>query len=480
MPNRSSTDDRTVLISSRIDELGSSRRAAFRAVHDKGWIPLLYEIDPAEWLAAQGRGSEAARLTQQAYEKECNERLITNSILNAADYFIGIYGTSLGDPSTHLGGLRPLEYEILRFLDIHMARETGEKLDWLEVIYRPSCSPGVWAALRKRLSDALTNIGDPLSPYHKVFRERMALFLKEPPSDVPASSLMYSTIFRLHAVTSGESKKRKESQKSEGIVFFRSRKYQLSGGAVVYFRPSSHLYLKIRLQIQRWRNEAHLVRASRPGGNEVLLEIRTKPSVGEVLHAVKSIFYEGYNVRYIRLGKKTNGARALYVRAAPFLHAGGDLVKTLEKTYHLDVRPYKEVPATLRDFSSRGNTWKLDIIVADRPGMIARALAALAILDMQVLGIGIHDFTPKNAAAPGPLHYVWLIFRRSKRAVPNKPAGKDFQYPENAQFRLECIAADLKSQPGFYSVMLTNNSKRPLRRPELEFDFLRAGRDESQ
>lgn len=436
---------RTVLISSRIDELGSSRRAAFRAVHDEGWIPLLYEIEPDEWLAAQRRAFRREdRRIQEPTSKEVNERLTMNSLLNQADHFIGIYGTSLGDPSAGLNGLRPLEYEVVRFLTAHVLRKSGKRHDSMEDVFRKSATPEGFHAARENLRRVLAACKEP-GPYREIFRDRMALFLKEPPGDVPASSLMYSTIYRLQRFASDKE-----------VDVFRSRFATLESGAVVYQRPSSHLYLKIRLQIRRWKRNRRLQNIVRPEGDELLLQVKSEPEVGYVLHVVKSIFYEGYNVRTLCLRKKSNGDRVMYARVVPYLHAGNALVENLRNIYYCQVRPCEKIPEALQSHSRRGLAWRLEIIVADRPGMLARALAALALQDMQVIDMQIEDVERTKGPGHGPRNHISVIFKKSGQRRPSLSprTEKDFSYPQDYAFALDVIAADLSSQPGFYSVVL--------------------------
>ena len=442
----SSERPRTVLISSRMDELGSSRRAAFRAVHDEGWIPLLYEIEPDEWLAAQRRTSNKEEdPDQESQRKSVNERLTIKNLLQPADHFIGIYGTSLGDPSAQFNGLRPLEYEILYFLMAHVLRRQGQKLDSLADIFRQSTTPEGFRAARTRLRDALVGIRKNSSDYHKVFCERMALFLKEHPSDVPASSLMYSTLHRLY-----------RSSSRSRVKFFKSGITTLPTG-VVYWRPSSQLYLKIRLQIQQWRRNQSLPSISRQQqGGEFGLKILTNEGLGFVFNIVKAIFYEGYNVRKLRLGMEKNGDRVIYMKVAPYLHAGKDLITNLTQKYSYIVEPVgKKFPA-LRPLPSQGQRWRLDILVADRPGMLARALVPLAHFDMQVLDIRI-GIKKSKMGVRGPHNRIQATFKRSKIGQrKGEVIDKGLQRPKNPQFALDFIAADLTSQPGFYSVILSS------------------------
>jgi hypothetical protein len=275
----------------------------------------------------------------------------------------------------------------------------------------------------------------------------MALFLKEPPSDVPTSSLMYSTIHRL-----------RRSASSKNIHFFTSRIAEFESGAVVYWRPSSHLYVKIRRQIQRWA-DCRLPSATRLQGGEFALQVESEADVGYVLHVVKAIFYEGYNVRMIRLGLRSDGVRVMNMVVAPYLHAGKGLIEILRDIYHCRVRSCERDDVNKVDpHSERGPLGQLEIIVADRPGMLARALAALALLEMQVLDIQQCDVDPSKGPGRGPRNHVRVVFKKSKKSGVRKGVtiDKDFRYPRDSQFALDFIAADLASQPGFYSVILTN------------------------
>lgn len=447
MPTPDKVEPRTVLISSRIDELGSSRRAAFRAVHDEGWIPLLYETEPLAWLAAQRHARRKGQQpVQHVMQDNEIERLTMNSLLNTADHFIGIYGTSLGEPSPQLSGLRPIEYEFVRFLVGHVLGNENANEERLADMFRSNPSPAGFRAARDKLRRAVRSIYDESSDYHKVFRKRMALYLKKPPSDVSPPSSMYAIINKLRRAVPGEQ-----------ICFFTSEFEQVASGAVVYCRPSSHLYVKIRLQIQQWRLNGDLPNTSRPQGGEFSFEVVSREHVGAVLHVVRSIFYEGYNVRKLSLGMNEQAERVMHVTVKPYLHARGDLREQLNTHYGCEVRDCPN-PHAVKPLSGDVAIRQLEMIVADRPGMLARALAALALLDMQVLEIRMEDAEHSGGPGRGPRNHVWVTFEESRGSEVKKDKSMlhDFQLPDDRQFKLDFIAADLASQPGFYSVILTN------------------------
>lgn len=83
-----------------------------------------------------------------------NERLTMNSLLNTADHFIGIYGTSLGEPSPQLNGLRPIEYEFVRFLVGHVLRSQNASDEWLADTFRSNPSSAGFRAAREKLRRA--------------------------------------------------------------------------------------------------------------------------------------------------------------------------------------------------------------------------------------------------------------------------------------------------------------------------------------
>lgn len=197
------------------------------------------------------------------------------------------------------------------------------------------------------------------------------------------------------------------------------------------------------------------------------VQIGSEERVGSVLHVVRSIFYEGYNVKKIYLGQRKDGARVMQVDVAPYLHAGSDLIGRLQNEYHCPV----EIAGNsepLRPLSPSNQKWALDIIVADRPGMLARAFAALALRDMQVLDIQIGDVDSSTGPGCGPRHEIRVIFEKSDKVIIPKvdPRKDDFRFPKHGRFVFDFIAADLSSQPGFYSVKIAKlKARRTRRRP---------------
>lgn len=84
----------SVFISSRMEELTMERRAAFEAIYDCGLVPLMFETEP-----------------------EDDPRVQINTLVDRADFFLGIYDATLGVPSHDLCGLEPIVYELYRFLE---------------------------------------------------------------------------------------------------------------------------------------------------------------------------------------------------------------------------------------------------------------------------------------------------------------------------------------------------------------------------
>lgn len=442
---------RTVLISSRIDELGSTRRAAFRAVHDSGWIPLLYEVEPYEWLAAHIPPSSAqSRILQLSHVQRLNERLSMDGLLEKADHFIGIYGTSLGDQSPQLCGLRPLEYELLRFLHTHAFPHD----DSLSSLFSVGSSPETCQKARLALRRALSQIRKKGTAYYKVFRKRVTLFLKIHAGDVPTSSQLYETILR-HS-----------PKKSAGPVrLFKSEPVQLPNGDTVYWRSSSRLYLKIRSRIREWSKRPLVGVAKESGDRLRWIKVRSLDRLGFALEVAEAVFYAGFNVRTILMGResKDSETRVMYLRVAPYLDKRPikTLLADLCYKHRYEVSLFKGTPKKPEPHRCLEPRWNLVAHVADRPGMLARVLTALALIKMRILNITIEQVTRKKGTSAGARNKVTLIFYRPLDSnCDDKPMQfqnkrKDPDLPESEpHLALDFIAAELTSIPGFYSVTL--------------------------
>jgi hypothetical protein len=432
------TSPPTVLISSRIDELGAARRAAFRAVHDEGWIPLLYEVEPDQWLInllyAPSHESLAFQRTNRA---RINERLSIDNLLHKADRFIGVYGTSLGDPSPQLGGLRPLEYEFVRFLSKHVSAKQGVP-DPLEHLFH-GASASSCEEVRSVLVSALAELCNESSPHHAVFLERMAIFLKRNQGDVPASSLMYHTIHKLQ-----------RALPHTVVGFFMPRAIEVSERRTVYRRPSSHLYIRIRERIRGWRRLYEPLEASVHASDPFWIRIESTKRVGFALEVVECVFNAGYNVLDINMGQETTNTRSLYMFVAPYLNVrvNQTVVEALDEC-HVLAEVCESPPKSLQPLTANGPVWHLQTIVANRPGMLARVLTALALIHMRVLNI---KFMPgQSTAVTDNRSHIDLWFEHDSN-YPVGFADPDLPYPDDTQFLLDCIAAELTLLPGFYSV----------------------------
>jgi hypothetical protein len=431
----------TVLISSRVDELGAARRAAFRAVHDAGWIPLLYEVEPDQWLTTLlAAPSDEDRNVLKANRARINECVSIDSLLYKAEHFIGVYGTSLGDPSPQLGGLRPLEYEFLRFLEMHVARKEGVP-DPLKHMFPVASSPSNCQDARDSLILALRKLCDPSTIHYAVFVERMAVFLKRHYGDMPASSLMYNTIHKLqstlpHTLVGG----------------FMATPIELPGGQTVYRRPSSDLYLKIRDRVRAWLERPEPRYAISHQGTPFWVRIRSTDHVGFILAVVDTAFNAGYNVLDVRMGKESPDTRSVYILTAEYLnqqHHERHLLSSLEK-HGITT---KESPSTdLQPLDSNGGeVWQLETIVANRPGMLARILTALALYHMRVLNVAFPRQNLDDGYSGESRVRIELTFERDSTHA-DENSNPDQSHLNDPEFALDFIAAELTLLPGFYSV----------------------------
>jgi hypothetical protein len=450
---------RTVLISSRIDELGSARRAAFRAVHDAGWIPLLYEVEPYEWLAAHLPASPGqSRILQESHVQRLNERLSMDALLEKAEHFIGIYGTSLGDPSPQLCGLRPLEYELLRFLYTH-AFPGDDSLRWL---FSVGSSPETCQKARLELRRALADVSKEGTKYHTVFNERVALFLKIPAGDVPASSQLYETIFNL------------SHKKSAGPVhLFKSKLMPLPNGGTVYWRPSSRLYLKIRTQIRHWSTNVSAESGNNSDSKPTYwIKVWSLDRLGFALDVAEAVFYAGYNVLHVLMGREREGSetRVMYVEVEPYLNGPPveTLLADLYYKHRYEVELHEGMPEQPLPHLCTEPAWRLEAHVADRPGMLARVLTALALIERRILNITIEHVPSNEGSSAGARNEVTIIFYQPAQLDRNdkrksfRNQSRDSDLPDSELYlATDFVAAELTSIPGFYSVTQVQRCEWP-------------------
>lgn len=434
----------TVLISSRTGELGSSRRAAFRAVHDQRWVPLLYETEPSEFLITD-RARSRTRSNIRSEKEMRNARRAMEKLLENADYFVGIYGTSLGDPMPVLSNLRPLEFEFLYFL---MSKASPGKKPKLPI----STNLRTCYHARIKLEGILRRLGDKSDKsakskkYRRIFQERMAMFLKMNRSDDPTSSLMYSTLLKISPIVKGGAVQR-----------FTSSVDRPKDGYQLYRRPSSHLYKLVRDKIVSW--EEKRVKAGKEADPRMQwISVISTQRVGTLLGVVKFVFDSGYNVSEIKMGLDDRKRRVVGLKVSPFRGADPDFHKALEKKYRRRVK-YSE--PELRDHKLKAPASRLRVIVADRPGMVVRILTALVLLGQNVLNVTIDS--EDKAREFGltevklrefDLTEVKLVFRQAAR---------------KCKFDLRAVMAELASSPGVYSVIpARSGASEPLVRPAVD------------
>lgn len=97
---------KNLFISSRMS-LQRERDAAYHAVFDSGYTPLMFEREP----------------------NDVNSKRMMEVMLDASDVFVGIYEGDIGIASPNLYGHTPMEYEFWRFLTTKWLRKGNQALD---------------------------------------------------------------------------------------------------------------------------------------------------------------------------------------------------------------------------------------------------------------------------------------------------------------------------------------------------------------
>lgn len=362
---------KTVFISSRIEELGGSRRAAFDAVLESGLIPLVFEQFPDrrydEGTLSSAHPAPAksglANFRQRVNDRRYEQRAHIDDLLSFADLFIGIYADSMGSRDSFLNGLRPIEYEFVRFMllasnegnqqfriddyfprvDVtgvngmrqyqthevepktrDIMREIGRQLsawkygDWL--IERVSAQEGDSLAarsvtqlplsngVRRQLQEAVLAMKEEL-PYAKLFDQRVRLFEKRYNDDRPISSHLVRNMMRKPSV-----EYRSYSEPEVGT------------GRLVHFPNTSHLFRKT----YEWLS---LVAPQGRGGIEssvccgILVALDTKQHPGYLLRVLQHVYHNGFNVEGICFTTQ-NRKPGIAVAISPFHNERGVLAMT--------------------------------------------------------------------------------------------------------------------------------------------------------
>jgi hypothetical protein len=153
------------------------------------------------------------------------------------------------------------------------------------------------------------------------------------------------------------------------------------------------------------------------------------------LEIVKFAFDTGYNVSRINMGLDRAKKRVVGLEVSPFWGANREFYRRLKERYKGRISYCKP---ELIGHKWKGSAWKLQVVVADRPGMVVRILTALALLGQKVLSVAIGDREKESKFLRElDLAEIDLIFQKGSK---------------KCKFDLRAVMAELASSPGVYAV----------------------------
>jgi len=434
---------RTVFISSRIDELASSRRAVYRAVHDGGWIPLLYEAESDDFvIAGRPLDDDQSEEEREAHMGPFNWKRGVDRLIDRSDHFIGVYADSMGERKRYFLGLAAIEYELLRFVVRHANRTDLRRFDDDGSIGNCHWARDEVGNLLRIMAQLGGQSGSPVNDAHgygAVVKNRVAFFTKRYSGDKPISSVL------AHAMS--------QLPKKE----FRSERHKSLPKAANLRRTSFlDIYSKVRDQIRVW-DGVDLTLPERPSGAPFLIRIVSRENPGTLSLILNLLYYRGHNVLKIYMGSDAPDPRVVVVKAEPHVVRGtpGKLISDLEGTFTASLLTRMKKPSP---HPTPPDAYALHVETANLPGQLYRVINCVSVNDASVINVGMLVTIDKRRAKIAVTVDPFL----SKEAMADAIAKKGSK-EKLILLQRDSIEADLSSQPGIYSARTDHELEWPTR-----------------
>ncbi len=321
---------RTVFLSSRIDELAIERRAAFEAVYSAGLVPILYETEPLEDVKNK-----------------------IDALVDRADLFLGLYSHTIGESSTSLAELYPIEYELLRFLaafDLGFRTSTSNSLHLAHNrrrLDRQMDDKGYHKRLTEKVRKACADKDGEL---WDVVRIRVRLYLKVAKGDWPVSSALRDFLEGLPRTPFAT-----EVRNSPDIIPSELR-------VTSYVPPHGALFREILRDLEHGLHApaGELRIGEEVNAPKVLLEVCGGDDPGVIHAALKESFEEWVNVCSIRIFEEPGGRFRTRFVGRPFTGANSQLDSPEAMAERLERSLRARLPA--------GHSVKAELQVAEPQG----------------------------------------------------------------------------------------------------------------
>jgi hypothetical protein len=460
------------MVSSRFEELGSSRRAAFDALLDAGCIPIMYEGIPLDEVSEDPKHYPGDAYVSAITDPSLRERMRIDELLEMSDAFVGIYADSVGDIQPHLSHLRPIEYELLSFC----ARLFRTKRAMRELFPDPvrNMHPADLQGLREKHSQLWIDIRNALQlvsirellAHRRVrngvmefdrlvetsgacqlasnFKTRVLLMRKTMHGDHATSSMLQSALHglphqRYHAVRPSGSVGM-ELEHGDSFVPAQQRLYE---SVLDWAIAARELLGYPSLSDARRRGVMSLI-------------VRSEMDKGYIRVALRELFVGGYNVEQLRLGSTRRG-RAMMITVTPYRPdpKREDLVaerisaairslkpsrrRTRAHNEKDEVRWLPPGEAAFGDFEEDTdckNTVAIDCTVADVPGMLFKVAG---LINQYVGKIKLCTLLDRTNRTPSWRVRAIRIHASPDRAIPRKALGRSAGDLLRAQKRIASL-----------------------------------------
>jgi hypothetical protein len=391
----------TVFISSRIDELAVERRAVFEAINQVGLVPILYEIEP--------RQDTVTRI---------------NTLIDRADFFVGLYSHTIGEKNRDLLEYYPIEYELIRFLAAFDRNVKGQLFrtrrmeDFNRALEDKAYTDKLLPRLRKELMAGEGNL-------FNLFRQRVCLFEKDADGDWPVSVRLTKFLEGLERIPF----KTEQRRLSEGAASLIPEELRLE----MFVPPHATLFelvvreLGRRLYVPGNASPSSAIRlkSAAPVGPRVVVDVEGPDTAGRLHAVLDTCFQHWINVSAISIfdhGAQRKGqsssvmtrVRGVLFSDQPDSNASDDadrsgLQQSIERAlptgHKVDVRMNEFPPTDLSDdwrpVGPRTGSTFLRIDAANVPGLMVQVSALILSYECSISYVDF-DLEREHASSGNP------------------------------------------------------------------------------
>ena len=295
----------TVFISSRSDELWLERNAAYEAIGHSGRTPLLIDASLNKLTDSDlPPGEPADDASHKRHSKGRTLRDQIDAFVDAADFFIGIYGVNSGRQNLSIHWMTWIEYELLRFLARHAGYAEDSSTESLNDFMRNRKNV---TELRRDLLGT-SGATQKIETLRCVLEQRCSFFFKRYPNTKLEPSIDLQRLL---------------SFISPYVLEIRQMVSQVNDGGDFRFYPA-HAMLFDHVREEFIADTGHSI--DHKSGPWVIVEVERSTNGGDrvddrrgVLYPLlRVLFQEGMEIRDLSLGDSNSEGHGIHCFAGPF------------------------------------------------------------------------------------------------------------------------------------------------------------------